>query len=153
MVNCPNCGTSNLDNAPICVNCGRALAPPQTAGAGSYTPPPPPVSSPPPGASFSTAGPAGGIPPSNTSVVVYLVLSILQLLCCCNPVAIVPLIFAILSITRRNAGDYAGAALNAGRTTLWFWVSIAALIVWYIVFFMFMGGAAILEEMRRNMGQ
>ena len=35
-MNCPNCGTSNLDNASVCVNCGRSLS----AAAPSYTPPP-----------------------------------------------------------------------------------------------------------------
>ena len=36
-MNCPNCGTSNLDNASVCVNCGRSLS---GAAASSYTPPP-----------------------------------------------------------------------------------------------------------------
>lgn len=141
-MNCPNCGTSNLDNASVCVNCGRSL----TMSSQTYTPPPPPPNS-------FTAPPPAGAAPSNTSVIVYLILSILQLLCCCNPVAIVPIVFAIMSISRRNAGDYAGAELNSGRTTLWFWIAVALLIVWYILFFVFFGGAQVLEEMRRNMGQ
>ncbi len=148
-MNCPNCGTNNLDNASVCVNCGRSL---MSGPAQTYTPPPPPT-----GGGYGGGGyapsPAGGVPPSNTAVIIYLILSILQVLCCCNPVAIVPLVFAILSMTSRNKGDHAGAQVNAGRTTLWFWISVAALIVWYIVFFAFMGGTAVLEEMRRNMGQ
>ena len=142
-MNCPNCGTSNLGDAAVCVNCGRSLsggAPP------SYTVPPPPPSS------FGDPQ-SGAVPPSNTSVIVYLILSILQLLCCCNPVAIVPLVFAIMSISRRNAGDYQGAEMNSGRTTLWFWIALAIAVLFHIMFFMFFGGVAILEEIRRGMDQ
>ena len=146
-MNCPNCGTSNLDNAAVCVNCGRSLSAP---AASSYTPPPPPKSD-------FTGGSYGAPPPappqSNTAVIIYLVFSILMLLCCCNPLALVPLIFAIISISRRNAGDYAGAQLNAGRTTLWFWITVGVSILLNIIFYVFMGGAAILEEMQRNMGR
>ena len=149
-MNCPNCGTSNLDNASVCVNCGRSLS---SGAPSSYTPPPPPPSDFTRGAYGSPGAPPPAPPASNTAVIVYLVLSILQLLCCCNPIALVPLIFAIMSISNRNSGDYAGAQVNAGRTTLWFWIALAAAIVWNIVFFAFFGGAAFLEEMQRNMGR
>lgn len=142
MVNCPNCGTNNLDNASVCVNCGRSLM----SGAQSYTPPPP-------AGNYGGYAPPTGTPPPNTAVIIYLILSILLLLCCCNPLALVPLIFAITAMSRRNAGDYAGFAVNAGRTTLWFWIAVVTSIILQIVFFAFFGGAAILEEMRRNMGQ
>ncbi|HYC92213.1 MAG TPA: CD225/dispanin family protein [Thermoanaerobaculia bacterium] len=148
-MNCPNCGTNNLDNASVCVNCGRSLMSGPTST--SYTPPPPP----PPAGNYGggyAPGPAG-VPPSNTAVIVYLVLSIIQLLCCCNPVALVPLIFAIMSTSRRNAGDYAGAELNSRRAALWFWISIGALIIFYILWFGFFGGMAIFEEIRRAQGR
>ena len=145
-MNCPNCGTSNLDNATVCVNCGRSLS----AGGGSYTPPPPP-----PNSFTSPVSPGGIAPPpaGGNATTVYLVLSILQVLCCCNPVAIVPIVFAIMAISKRNAGDHAGAALNAGRAQLWFWIALILAIIWNILFFMFFGGAAILEQMRQNMPQ
>ena len=148
-MNCPNCGTNNLDNASVCVNCGRSL---MGGAAQTYTPPPPPPSPGPTGGYAPPPSP-GTPPPGNSSVIVFLILSIVQLLCCCNPVALVPLIFAIMAMSRRNAGDYAGAEMNARRATLWFWISIGALILWYIVFFGFMGGTAILEEIRRNSGR
>ena len=117
-MNCPNCGTSNLDNASVCVNCGRSLSQPPPAQ--TYTPPPPPPSDftggqQSYGGQPPYAGPPPGAPPSNTSVIVYLILSILMLLCCCNPLALVPLIFAIISLSRRNANDYAGAELPEAR--------------------------------------
>lgn len=141
-MNCPNCGTNNLDNATICANCGRPLTP----AAQTYTPPPSPGYQQP--SPITPPPDAGGAAP-----MVYLILSILMILCCCNPVAVVPLIFGIMTISRKNAGDYAGTALNARRTALWFWISVGALILWYIVFFGFFGGMAILEEMRRGMEQ
>lgn len=148
-MNCTNCGTNNLDNASVCVNCGRSLMSPP---AQTYTPPPAAAGN--YGGGGAGYAPAPGVPPrGNGAVVAYLVLSILQLLCCCNPVAIVPLIFAIMSMSRGKAGDYAGAELNARRATLWFWIAVGALILWYIVFFGFMGGSAILEEIRRNSGR
>ena len=146
MVNCPNCGTNNLDNASVCVNCGRSLV---SGAAQSYTPPPPAGNY----GGYTPPPPIGTPPPSNTAVTIYLILSIVLLLCCCNPLALVPLIFAIMSMSRRNAGDYAGAALNAGRATLWFWIAVVTSIILQIVFFAFFGGATVLEEIRRNMGQ
>ena len=159
-MNCPNCGTANPDTASLCANCGRPLhaaAPPPPS---SYTPPPPPGD-----AGTYTPGGGGYTPPSSyaptpaapppggSAPVIYLVLSILMVLSCCNPVAIVPLVFAIRAMSRRSAGDYAGAQVNASRAALWFWIAVVALIIWNIIFFMFMGGMATIEEIRRNHGQ
>ena len=159
-MNCPNCGTANPDTASLCANCGRPLhaaAPPPPS---SYTPPPPPGD-----AGTYTPGGGGYTPPSSyaptpaapppggSAPVIYLVLSILMVLCCCNPVAIVPLVFAIMAMSRRSAGDYAGAQVNASRAALWFWIAVVALIIWNIIFFMFMGGMATIEEIRLNLGQ
>jgi hypothetical protein len=148
-VNCPNCGTANLDNATICANCGRSMtAAPTPPPPQSYTPPPPPL-----GGGYRPGPPTAPVapPPGGASPVIYLVLSILMILCCCNPVAIVPLIFAIMAMSRRSAGDHAGAQLNASRATLWFWIAVVALIIWYVIFFTFMGGMATIEEIRRNL--
>ena len=152
---CSNCGTSNLDNSSICINCGRPLAAaaPAPQVSQSYTPPPPPQPSyGAPQPSYGAPAP-GAAPPGGSGPVVYLIFSILMVLCCCNPFALVPLVFAIMSMSRRSAGDYAGAAVNAGRTVLWFWIAVVALIVWNIIFFMFMGGMATIEEIRRNLPQ
>ena len=145
-MNCPNCGTNNLDNASVCVNCGRSL---MSGPAQTYTPPPPPPS----GNYGGGYAPTPATPPNNTASIVFLILSILQLLCCCNPVALVPLIFAIMTISRRNAGDPVGAEQNARRTALWFWIALGAMILFYIVWFGFFGGMAYLEEIRRAQGR
>lgn len=163
---CPHCGTSNPDAATTCVNCGKPLHqagvyPPE----GNYTPPPPPppaytpppsqpaYTPPPPPGPAHAAGPPAGVPPGSAGPLVYLILSILMIFCCCNPVAIVPLIFAIMALSRRSAGDYTGASVNGGRAALWFWISVVALIIWYTVFFGFMGGMATIEEIRRSVPQ
>lgn len=149
-MNCPYCSTSNLDNASLCINCGKPLngapPPPPPQVSQSYTPPPP--SQP----SYAPPSPAAA-PPAGSSPTVYLVLSILMLLCCCNPVAIVPLVFSIMAMSRRSAGDYAGAQVNASRAALWFWIALVAVIIWNVIFFMFMGGMATIEEFRRNLPQ
>ena len=161
-MNCPNCGTANPDTASLCANCGRPLnaAAPPPPPTQSYTPPPPPSdagSYAPGGGGYtppsSYAPTPAAPPPGGSAPVIYLVLSILMVLCCCNPVAIVPLVFAIMAMSRRSAGDYAGAQVNASRAALWFWIAVVALIIWNIIFFMFMGGMATIEEIRRNLGQ
>jgi Interferon-induced transmembrane protein len=153
-LNCPYCSTSNLDNASLCINCGKPLnaAPPPPQVSQSYTPPPPsqPSYAPP---SYGSPSPAAAPPPGGANPVIYLILSILMVLCCCNPVAIVPLVFSIMAMSRRSAGDYAGAQVNASRAALWFWIALVALIIWNVIFFMFMGGMATIEEIRRNFPQ
>ena len=153
---CPNCGTANPDTASLCANCGRPLnAAPPPPPSQSYTPPPspPPSYAPPPpsGGGYAPGPQIPAPPPGGAGPVIYLILSILMVLCCCNPVAIVPLVFAIMAMSRRSAGDYAGAQVNASRAALWFWVAVVALIIWYIIFFAFMGGMATIEEFRRNL--
>lgn len=149
-MNCPNCGTSNLDTATICINCGRPLG---AAGAGaqtSYTPPPPPATSytPPPSSypGTATTPPAGGSNP-----VIWLILSIIGLLCCCNPIALVPLIFSIMAISARSGGRYAEAEANARRAALWFWITVAATILWYAVWLGLLGGLDTIEQIREQM--
>ena len=153
---CPNCGTANPDTASLCANCGRPLnAAPPPPPSQSYTPPPspPPSYTPPPpsGGGYAPGPQIPAPPPGGAGPVIYLILSILMVLCCCNPVAIVPLVFAIMAMSRRSAGDYAGTQVNASRAALWFWIAVVALIIWYIIFFMFMGGMATIEEIRRNL--
>ena len=154
---CPNCGTSNLDTATLCINCGRPLTGAPPAASQSSAPPPPPSQSPsqsyvPPPQSYTPppVGPAGVPPPGGSGPVVILILSILMLLCCCNPVALVPLVFAIMARSRRSAGDYAGAQLNASRAMLWFWIALIAVIIWNVVFFMFLGGMDTIEQIREQ---
>jgi hypothetical protein len=109
---CPNCGTSNLDNASICIQCGRPLGAgaPTPAPSQTYTPPPPPPHSytpPPPGSSFTPPPP--GSAPGGPVIPNYLVQSILVTLCCCMPLGIVAIIFAAQVNQKLAAGDVAGA--------------------------------------------
>jgi hypothetical protein len=92
----------------------------------------------------------GAPPPAGSGPVVILILSILMLLCCCNPVALVPLIFAIMAMSKRSAGDYAAAQQNASRAMLWFWIALAAAIIWNVIFFMFLGGMDTIEQIREQ---
>lgn len=147
---CPNCGTSNLDNATLCINCGRPLSAAPPAPSQSYTPPPPSSYTPPPPASPGYGAPIAPPPPGGSNPVIWLVLSIVFLLCCCNPVALVPLIFSIMSMSARSGGRYAEAEVNAKRAKLWFLIVVVLTILWYIVWFGFMGGMDAIEQIREQ---
>jgi hypothetical protein len=108
-LNCPNCGTSNVNTSTICANCGRPLT---AAPSHSYTPPPPPT----PGGSF-------GGPPQAEKIPNYLVQSIL-LLCCCWPLAIVAIIFAAQVNSKLAAGDIAGAREASQKAKLFCWIAL-----------------------------
>jgi hypothetical protein len=144
-VNCPNCGTANLDNATICVNCGRPLT---AAAQSSYTPPPPPVGgSGSPYASTPSPAAAGGAPPPN-----YLVQSILVTLCCCLPLGIVAIVFAAQVNSKWAAGDYAGAAEASNKAKMFCWIGfgigIAVQLIWLLT-----GGMAMIQGFREGMAQ
>ena len=120
-MNCPNCGTNNLDNASVCVNCGRSL---MAGAAQSYTPPPPP--------SYGSPGPGPGV--SGTQVPNYLVQSILVTLCCCLPLGVVAIIFSAQVNTKLAAGDIAGAMEASRKAKMFCWIAvglgIVSMIIW-----------------------
>lgn len=131
-MNCPNCGTSNLDTASICANCGRPLA---SAPAHSYTPPP---------GSHSYAPPAGQRIPN------YLIPSILVTFCCCQPLGIVAIIFAAMVNSKIARGDTAGA-LNASKNAkLFCWIALGLTVLGWIIAWM-SGGMTYLEGVREAM--
>ncbi len=140
-MNCPNCGTSNLDNATICVNCGRPLTsaaapPPPAPPQQTYAPPPPPsFGAPPPQVS----------PPQN-----YLVQSILVTLCCCLPLGVVAIIFAAQVNTKFAAGDLAGAQEASRQAKMWCWIAfglgLVGIMIWLLV-----GGAAFVQGLREGL--
>ena len=144
-MNCPNCGTSNLDNASICVNCGRALGaasappppqpPPQSA---TYTPPPPR-----PSQSFGAPPPPAGQIPN------YLIQSILVTLCCCLPLGIVAIIFAAQVNQKLAAGDVAGAMEASANAKKWCWIGLISGIVINIIIWI-VYGAAIYSQIMAN---
>lgn len=159
-MNCPNCGTSNLDNATLCIHCGRPLttpsgsytvppAPPLEPESSSYTPPPPPPPSsqqggytPTPVPPRPTGGPAGPIPN-------YLVQSILVTLCCCLPLGIVAIVFAAQVNSKLAAGDIAGAMDASQKAKLFCWIGFGIGIVVTILMFAFQG-AMIMEAVRQG---
>ncbi len=140
-MNCPNCGTSNLDNATICINCGRSLGPaPETPPlTQSYTPPPP---SAPYGGASSAAATGPTIPN-------YLIQSILVTFCCCLPFGIVAIIFAAQVNSKLAAGDRAGALESSRKAKMWTWIALGTgLLVWIIM--MTVWGAAIAQAIREG---
>jgi hypothetical protein len=139
-LNCPNCGTSNLDNASICVNCGRSLsagAAPPVSPQQSYTPPPP---------RFNT----GGAP--DVQVPNYLVHAILVTLCCCLPFGIVSIVFAVQVNSKLAAGDVVGAQIASKNAKTWALVGfICGLIA--IALWMVFGGMAFVQGLREGIAQ
>jgi hypothetical protein len=132
-LNCPNCGTSNLDTASICANCGRLLAaapaaPPPPGYQATYTPPPPQM----PG-SFA---PGGGPPIKN-----YLLQSILVTLCCCLPLGIVAIIFSAQVNSKLAAGDIAGAREASSRAKMCVWIAVILGLVAAVIGFLINGAA------------
>ena len=139
-MNCPNCGTSNLENASICVNCGRPMS-----GGGSYTPPPPPpqqqASYTPPPPRFDTPGQAPAQIPN------YLWQSIVVTLCCCLPLGIVAIIFAAQVNDKLRNGDIQGAMHASKQAKLFCLIAVGLGLVVMVIYAIF-GGAAFMEAMR-----
>lgn len=135
-MNCPNCGTSNLDNASICVNCGRSL------GAGEAPPPPQASYTPPPPPRFDTPGqpPAAQVPN-------YLWQSIVVTLCCCLPIGIVAIIFAAQVNDKLRRGDIQGAMQASKQAKMWCLIAVGLGILVAIIYGLF-GGAAVMEAIR-----
>lgn len=133
-MNCPNCGTNNLDNATVCVNCGRSLS----AGAQSYVPPPPPS------ASYG-GGPSN--PASGMTIPNYLWQSIVVTLCCCLPLGIVGIIFATQVNSKLAQGDTAGALEASKKAKLFMLLGLGIGLVVIIISFVF-NGALLMQAVR-----
>lgn len=133
-MNCPNCGTSNLDNAAVCVNCGRSLSAPASS-ASSYTPPPPPSSY--------------GAPPSamGANIPNYLWQSIVVTLCCCLPLGIVSIIFAAQVNSKLAQGDIAGAQEASQKAKMFALIGFGVGIV-VIILSMIFNGAVFMNAIR-----
>jgi ABC-type amino acid transport system permease subunit len=134
-LNCPNCGTSNLDTASICANCGKSLAGPP---AHSYSPPPPASSS-----SF-------GVPPAAEAIPNYLWQSILVTLCCCLPLGVVAIVFAAQVNSKLATGDVSGARDASAKAKMFCWIAFGIGIVAYIIWIA-TGGLAAIQAYRDAM--
>jgi len=130
-VNCPNCGTSNLDTASICVNCGRPLA-------GGAPPPPPPqtYTPPPPASRFETPA-----QPAVQQIPNYLWQSIVVTLCCCLPLGIVAIVFASQVNDKLRRGDIAGAMAASKNAKLFCLIALALGVVAMLVYALMFSGA------------
>lgn len=136
-MNCPSCGTSNLDTASICINCGKPLT---NATPHSYTPPPP---------SASSFG-AGPSPQMGEPIPNYLIQSIIVTLCCCLPFGIVALIFAAQVNSKLASGDLEGARHASKQAKMWCWIGVACWLVVMVIWIGF-GGLAVLQGVRDGM--
>ncbi|HEX8169216.1 MAG TPA: CD225/dispanin family protein [Thermoanaerobaculia bacterium] len=136
-MNCPHCGTSNLDTATICANCGRPL----TAAQATYMPPPPP-----PQGSYQTGMPGAAAAPGAV-IPNYLLQSILVTLCCCLPLGVVAIIFSAQVNTKLAAGDIAGARDASSKAKLFAWIGLGVGLVAIVLIFL-INGAAFLAAVR-----
>ena len=146
---CPNCGTSNLDTASICANCGRPLA---STTPHSYTPPPPPPSA---QTSYTPPRPPGGgsygAPPAGEPIPNYLIQSILVTICCCLPLGIVAIVFAAQVNSKLAAGDVAGAREASAKAKMFCWIALGVGIVATILWMFAAGGTAFMQGVRDGM--
>lgn len=123
---CPQCGTSNVDTAAVCVQCGRNLQ--------SGVPAPP--------------MPVTGVvmPPQGATVPNYLVFAILTTVFCCLPTGIPAIIYAAQVNGKLLAGDYAGAQAASKNAKMWCWVSFGIGLVGTL-FWLMIAGAGVLHRM------
>jgi hypothetical protein len=135
-LNCPNCGTSNLDTSSICANCGRPLAAPTQ----TYTPPPPPA------ASASYGGPVAPERIKN-----YLVPSILLTVCCCPPLGIVAIIFAAQVNQKLAAGNVTGARDASRKAKLFCLIGLVIGVLCVIAICMGVDGSEFVQGVRDGM--
>ena len=142
-MNCPNCGTNNLDNASVCVNCGRSLT--AAPAAQSYTPPPPSYGTP---SGYGAPGP--GTPAPGPAIPNYLVQSILVTLCCCLPLGVVAIVFSAQVNSKLAAGDIAGAQDASNKAKMFAWIGFGLGLVVMIIWFA-MSGAAFMQGIREGM--
>lgn len=139
-MNCPSCGTNNLDTSSICVNCGRPLTAPP--------PPPPPPPHVPRGLPHHTAAQhASGVPIPN-----YLVRSVFATLCCCLPLGVLAIIFGAQVNSKLASGDVAGAmqASENARKLSFYAIIIGVIVI--ILGIVFNGGLALLSGLTGGVG-
>ena len=99
---CPQCGASNADNAPVCVQCGRNLQAAVPAA---------PVLTP------------GAVLAPGVTVQNYLVFAILTTVLCCLPAGIPAIVYAAQVNGKLLAGDLAGAKAASDNAKMWCWIS------------------------------
>lgn len=102
---CPQCGTSNADDAVTCGRCGRDLR------------------------TTLPASPTGALQPGyppGVTVPNYLVFAILVTVLCCLPTGIAAIVYAAQVNSKLAGGDIAGAQQASKNAKMWCWVSLGA---------------------------
>ena len=106
---CPNCGTSNDDNAWKCIQCQAVLQ--QAPVVAAATPP--------------------------TVIPNYLWQAIACTACCCIPLGIPAIVYAAQVNTKVAQGDIAGATTSSNNAKLWCWIAfgagLASSLIWGLV--------------------
>jgi len=108
---CPQCGTSNADDAAVCVRCGRALQP----VAGVVVQP----------------GFQPGVVVPN-----YLVFAILVTVLCCLPAGIPAIVYSAQVNGKLQAGDIAGAQQASKNAKMWCLISVGAGLLFAVAYIM-----------------
>lgn len=123
---CPQCGTSNADNAAVCVQCGRSLqqAVPQAVQPGYPAVP-------------------------QVYVPNYLVFAILTTIFCCLPAGIPAIVYAAQVNGKLQVGDVAGAQIASKNAKMWCWIALGAGIAVLVIYGLFVG-AAVFSNMHRG---
>ena len=133
-MNCARCGAANDPGMFYCINCGNSL---------QLQPPPPPSFNQPPSwqqqppASYGQMPPYGQTPGSygqpgppnmfgaySQNIPNYLVPAILVTLLCCVPSGIVAIVYASQVNSKKQVGDFGGAAAASSKAQTWCWVSV-----------------------------
>ena len=124
---CPQCGTSNADNAITCVQCGRSL---------QAAPPVVPVQ----------AGAVAAAPP--VQVQNYLVFAILVTVLCCLPFGIPAIVYAAQVNGKVQAGDIAGAQAASKNAKMWCWIAFGVGLGGILIY-MLVIAASVVSNMHR----
>jgi len=124
---CPKCGTNNIEGAAFCNSCGSNLRESVNQnyyqGSNSYN------------SSYNNRG----------NVPNYLVWSILATIFCCLPFGIPAIVFASQVDSKLSAGDYEGALESSRKAKTWCWVAVGcgiAALVLYLIFTVLLASAS-----------
>lgn len=135
MTTCPNCQSPIPDGAQFCPRCGAANP---SFGSGAprdgYT-----------GAPHAGAYGHGGAGPDIPNYLVQSILLTIFTLCtCCIPIGVIPLIFSLQVNSKKQSGDFAGAAEASRKAKMWCWITLAVALVWFVISLIFGIGSALM---------
>lgn len=130
MTTCPNCQSPIPDGAQFCPRCGMAnpafgqQAPHDGFAGTPHTPPP----------HAGAYGHGGAVGPEIPNYLVQSILVTIFTLCtCCIPIGVIPLIFSFQVNSKKQAGDFAGAAEASRKAKMWCWITFGVALVWFAI--------------------